>query len=199
MDKFSGMISKIKKPAFGWTVLLTIILISSCNPQKKAMQKMMQGCDTLNLATQKYPGTSGKVPLYISGQLANQAAEAFTITSVRNNHGPLFSLHKEPYKNIHDTTRIDTIYHFSGKRDSIKFYRTREKDLMIYFSIADPQLALHRCVRPGMSREIFLEIFGIRQPVGDTIKISNPDQTLIFIFYFREDKLHRIRSDIYFG
>ena len=160
---------------------------------------MMAGCDTVAMAAQKSPRYSGKAAIYHSEQFVNQAAEAFTIGSLQKKHMQMLSLRKEPFRNIHDTTRIDTIYHFSGERDSIKFYRSREKDLMIYVSIADPELALHRCVRPGMSKDTFLDIFGITPPVGKIIKIANRDQTLIFIFYFRENKLLRMRSDIYFG
>ncbi|MBS3807734.1 MAG: hypothetical protein KGY60_09545 [Bacteroidales bacterium] len=189
----------MKKNAFSWLFLLTFVLLLSCNPQKKALRNMMEGCDTLELSTTKSPGASGDKPLYTSDALINKAAEAFTISSLQENHSSLLSLRKEPFQNIHDTSRIDTIYHFSGKRDSIKFYRSQEKDLMIYLSIADPKLDLHRCVRPGMSKDAFLDLFDINPPVGDTIRIANPDQTLIFIFYFQQDKLQRIRSDIYFG
>ena len=189
----------MKKTPLSWLFLLTLVLMLSCNPHKKALRKMMEGCDTVELATRKVPGASGDIPFYTSDSFANQAADAFTISSLQENHSRLLSLQKEPFQNIHDNSRIDTIYHFSGRKDSIKFYRSQEKDLMIYFSIADPKLDLHRCVRPGISKKAFLDLFGITPPVGDIIKIANPDQTLIFIFHFKEDKLQRIRSDIYFG
>ena len=176
-----------------------IILLSSCNPKKRALQKMMVGCDTVQIHTRAIPDHEGHHSTYIAEDFANKACDAFSVKSVKKNHSELLSLHKEPFQNIHDTTRIDTIYHFSGEKDSIKFYRSREKDLMVFVSLASPEFALHQCVRPGMHKETFLNIFAIAPPVGDTIKIVNSDQTLIFIFYFRDNKLHRIRSDIYFG
>lgn len=179
--------------------LVCMILLLSCNPKKRALQKMMAGCDTVQINTMKTPDNEGHHLTYIAKDFVNEAAEAFSVKSVKNNHSELLSLHKEPFQNVHDTSRIDTIYHFSGKKDSIKFYRSKEKDLMVYLSLASPELALHRCVRPGMDKETFLNIFGIAPPVGETIKVANTDQTVIFIFYFRENKLHRIKSDIYFG
>ncbi|MGM0529742.1 MAG: hypothetical protein ACQER7_00145 [Bacteroidota bacterium] len=142
--------------------------------------------------------TKKDIPVFTTDSFTNKAAEAFTIQSLRENHSKMLSLRKEPFRNIHDTSRIDTIYHYSGKRDTIKFYRSREKDLMIYLQLISPELALDSCVYPGMNKETFLSIFGINRPVGNTIQLANSDGTLRFIFYFRDDELERIKSDFYF-
>jgi len=65
------------KTAFSWLLLFTLILLFSCNPKKRALRKMMAGCDTVAMAAQKSPRYSGKAAIYHSEQFVNQAAEAF--------------------------------------------------------------------------------------------------------------------------
>jgi len=121
-----------------------------------------------------------------------------SIRSLQQNHGDLLALSREPFQNIHDTTRLDTIYRFTGTKDTVKFYRSHQKDLLIYLNITNPRLSLTRCIRPGLPKSTFLRIFGITPPTENEIRIPNREGALIFIFYLSKEKLQRIKSDIYF-
>ena len=181
-------------------LLITLaFLIFACNSQKKARENPFSYCDTVRIDTRMLSDDSGMADQYVSDSFINMASEVYTINNLREDYSRLLSMKRVPFRNVHDTTQVDTIYHFTGKRDSIKFYRSRSKAFMILLDVSSPELGLDRCIRPGMSKKTFLSIFQIPGSTSDTIRISNRDGTLIFIFYFRDNTLKRIESDIYFG
>ena len=179
-------------------LLITMVILVGCNLKKEATKISDEACDTLKIETRYSQKLTKETPVFIADSFANKAADAFTMQSLRKNRPEMLPLRKEPFSNIHNSSRIDTIYHFSGSRDTIKFYRSREKDFMIYFHLTSPELYLDSCVHPGMSKATFRSIFGINRPVGNTIQLANSDGTLRYIFYFRDDALARIKSDFYF-
>lgn len=180
-------------------LLVLMVVILGCNTQKNATQNTSETCDTIRIETRYAQNLTEEMPTFITDSFTNMASEAFTIASIQKNHSKMLSLKKEPFRNIHDHSRIDTIYHFSGKKDTIKFYRSRRKVFMIYLNITSPELVLDSCIRPGITKQTFQSVFGITRPVGSTIQIANSDGTLRFIFYFQDDVLQRIESDFYFG
>ena len=183
-------------------LIVTMVVIFGCNTKKDATDVTKTSnntCDTIKIETRYSARLTEDVPTYVTDSFINKAVEAFTIDTLQKNLSEILPLKKEPFRNIHDTVRIDTIFHFSGARDTIKFYKSREKNFMIYLYLTSPEMALDSCVHPGMSKASFQSIFGINRPVGNTIQIANSDGTLRFIFYFRDDVLKRIESDFYFG
>ena len=180
-------------------LIYIIIVAFACNSKRKATEEAAAFCDTMQIETRIMEDDPGEHPQFISDRFINDAADAYTIQNLREKHSDLLSLKKEPFKNMHDTSRVDTIYHFIGARDSIKFYRSKEKAFMIYLDVSSPELGINRCIRPGLSKERFRTIFQLPQATGNVVRISNVDGTLVFIFYFRDNQLKRIESDIYFG
>ncbi|MFP4620278.1 MAG: hypothetical protein ACLFM7_03140 [Bacteroidales bacterium] len=183
----------------GVLLFLVIILQIGCSSKKNATHTSEEACDTIRIEASYSQRLTKELPTFISDTFTNKAVETFTIESLQKKHSKMLPLKKEPFRNIHDSSKIDTIYHFSGKKDTIKFYCTHEKNFMIYLHLVSPELSLNPCIRPGISKTRFKSFFGISRPVGDTIQIANSDGTLRFIFYFTGDLLKQIESDFYFG
>ena len=178
---------------------VSMLLLFSCNPKKKITENLYRDCDTTRINANRGAALSGQPATWTSDEFIRQAPQELSIQSLQQNHANWLSLKKEPFQNIHDTSRIDTIYHFTAENDTVKFYRSRQKDLLIHLDITNPRLSLTRCIRPGLPKTTFLKIFGINPPIENKIRIRNHEGTLIFIFYFQKGKLQRIQSDIYFG
>jgi len=178
---------------------LMMVLLYSCSPKKKATAPLPAGCDTLRIGNTKLSQANGATWRCVNEAFIDRVADKYTISYIIKEQADRLDMRKEPFQNIHDTTRIDTIYHFSGTRDSIKFYKGRNKSFLIDLVLTGAQLGLTRCIRPGMSKALFLKIFGIPEDTGNTIHITNQDETLVFIFHFDGDVLRRIESEIYFG
>ncbi len=189
----------MKKNLIPHILLLLMIAAWGCHTKKNTTESISKACDTMKIAT-RYAEMSRKgIPTFITDSFTNRAVESFTIESLQENHSELVPLKKEPFRNIHDTTVIDTIYRFSGSRDTITFYSSRKKNFMIYLHLTSSELVLDSCIRPGMTRKTFRSVFGISKPFGDIVQLANSDGTLRFIFYFEGDILKSIISDIYFG
>ena len=189
----------MKKNQLPHILMIIIITALGCHTKKNTTENLNRVCDTLRIATRYDKMSREGIPTFITDSFTSQAAETFSIESLRKDHSELLPLRKEPFRNIHDTTVIDTIYHFSGARDTITFYSSRRKNFMIYLHLTSPELVLGSCIRPGMSRETFRSVFGISKPFEDAVQLANSDGTLRFIFYFEGDVLKSIKSDIYFG
>lgn len=176
-----------------------LLLLFSCNPKKKITKNLYKECDTTRINAHRSTAPSGKTATWISNEFIRKAPQKLSIRWLQQNHADWLSLKKEPFQNIHDTSRIDTIYHFTAENDTVRFYRSRPKDLLIHLDVTNPRLSLTRCIRPGLPKTTFMKIFGITPPTKNKIRIRNREGTLIFIFYFQKGKLQRIQSDIYFG
>ena len=189
----------MKKTPLPYILLVIMIAALGCHTKKNTTESLSKACDTMKIATRYAEMSREGIPTFITDSFTSRAAETFTIESLKKRHSELLPLEKEPFRNIHDTTVIDTIYRFSGARDTITFYSSRKKNFMIYLHLTSSELVLGSCICPGMTRETFRSVFGISKPFGDIVQLANSDGTLRFIFHFDGNILKSIKSDIYFG
>jgi hypothetical protein len=50
----------------------------------------------------------------------------------------------------------------------------------------------------GSDKDSILKQFGIKENIGDTIVIGSKEQTIAFTMYFKNNKIARIGSYLYF-
>lgn len=97
-----------------------------------------------------------------------------------------------------DTTRKDTIYKFSRKKDSYLFYKTRDhKSFFLTATLKNKQTHFRGGLHPGMKKTEFMkQITGITS-AEDTLKIQSSERQAIFIFG-KSGQLTEIQLNNYF-
>jgi len=140
---------------------------------------------------------NGGVNYYIAEDFANKATRNYTIEAIQKKYTDVLKQSTEPTTNIHDTSIIDTIYKFHGKKDTIEFYRAKHKDLLKKFSVASQEFTLYGCISTGMEKDSLLNRFNIKHSAGDVIKLGNEDKSAVFTFQIKKNQVERIVSTPY--
>jgi len=140
---------------------------------------------------------NGDINYYIAEDFASQATRNYTIEAIQKEYTDMLKQSKEPTTNIHDTSVVDTIYKFHGKKDTIEFYRAKHKDLLKKFSVASPAFTLYGCMSTGMKKDSLMNRFNIKHSAGNVIKIGNEEKSAVFTFQFKNNQVERIVSTPY--
>jgi hypothetical protein len=176
--------------------LLLLIFLASCSLlQKKTTEKFE--CNQINFRADSSFTDSKGITYFVCDKFANNAIDSYTIETVREKYSGFLKQEITPTRNVHDTTRMDTIYKFYDDKTTISFYRAKHKDFLRKFEVSDLLFNLYGCVSVGMSKEALKNQFNIKKPLSDTIRIGNDEQTAIFTLYFKNNKINRIVSTPY--
>jgi len=176
--------------------LLLLIFLASCSTlQKKTAEKFE--CNQINFRVGSYFTDNKGITYYVCDEFANNAIENYTIETVREKYSGFLKQEVTPTRNVHDTSRMDTIYKFYNDKTIISFYCAKHKDFLRKFKVSEPLFNLYGCVSAGMSKEALKKQFSIKDSLSDTIRIGNEEQTAIFTLYFKNNKINRIVSTPY--
>jgi hypothetical protein len=172
--------------------ILGCALILSCNKSIKP-SATINAEDTITYET-LLTDTSA-VPYY-------QSDDYFAFNSELNTRSvdslyPFLTTSKKLIINDHDSTVIDTIYSYSYKENEIQIYKSAYGDFLSLYDITDTIFVLSGNIKTGITKDYFFKKFNIRSITKDTIDIGNLEQTFVVRFYFKEDKLNRIRIEPY--
>jgi hypothetical protein len=176
--------------------IILLIFITSCSTLQKKTAEEFE-CKPINFNTDNSFTSEKGITYYVCNEFANKAINNYTIETVKNKYAGFLKQETTPTRNIHDTTRVDTIYKFFDNNTTISFYRAKHKDFLREFEVSDALFNLYGCVSVGMSKEAVKEQFNIKSPLNDTIRIGNEEKTAVFTFYFKKNKLNQIVSTPY--
>jgi len=170
---------------------IIFLFIVGCSSTKK-MSVPNFDCNPKSFNYDSSFTTNNGINYYIVEDFANRATKNYTIEAIQKEYTDILKQSKEPTTNIHDTSVVDTIYKFHGKKDTIEFYRAKHKDLIKKFSAASPAFTLYGCISTEMKKDSLLNQFDIKDSVGDVIKITNKDKSAVLIFQLKNNRVERI-------
>lgn len=144
-----------------------------------------------------YSGTENDIPYYSSDEFTNNALKTYTLDYLKSEFSETNETRKTPVENLHDNSIIDTIYHFSDKRNTIEYYKGTYANFISKFEVTDNQYDLHGGISAGTGKKDFKKAFNIKDEIGDVVNIGNTSKTAIYTFYFKKDKVQKISSLFY--
>jgi hypothetical protein len=118
--------------------------------------------------------------------------------SIDNTFHGYFNFTKEPIINMQDSTIVDTIYKYVNHDNKIEIYKSYYSgDLLMLYDVVDSIFEINGNIKPGISKDYFQKKFNIKGAIEDIVDIGNLEQTNVVRFYFKYNKLIRIRTEPY--
>jgi len=102
-----------------------------------------------------------------------------------------FELTYKLIENQYDATLIDTLKVYHYKKTQIEFYKTQNWENLIGALIQNEELELFDNFNLRTSTSYFAKLLNLNN-VSPQISISNLEQTQVFTFSFKNDRLHSI-------
>ena len=127
----------------------------------------------------------------------SNALNDYEINSITKKYRKVLKCIKNPVVNIHNPSIIDTIYVFSDSKNKIEIYRALHADLIFTFDVSDSKYELSNNIKPGITKDIFIENMKIKTAINDTVRIGHTEGMQYFTFYFKKAKLKRIEFYTY--
>jgi hypothetical protein len=140
---------------------------------------------------------SGGVESFECNEFVWEALKAYTIGQMEEKFGNILTCNHESVINMYNPDVIDTIYSFSDDNNEIQFYKARENSFVLTFTVTDTLFKLNGNIHPGMTKDDFALVFNISKPLENTVIIQDSDDTITFQFFFENNRLMQITSDIY--
>lgn len=178
-------------------VILSVLLLglAGCDILKSSTSAENINDDKILFHSKNYFIDSSKVTFIECDEFVSNALVNYNIAIIKKIF--LLDCSIEPVINMHETSYVDTVYTFFDKKNKIQMYRSREKDFVIYFDVLDPKYVLNGNVKTGISKEIFINKFQINKSISDVVQVVNRNNSMKFVFYFKNNRLQRIKSDLY--
>lgn len=104
---------------------------------------------------------------------------------------PKFNLSVAPKMNIHNQTIIDTIKTRSFGNNRIYSYKSKNKEWVYSAKIRSSEFEFLEAIKIGIKKETFERIIKLELK-SDLIKIGNLEQTSVFVFSFKDNRLMAI-------
>jgi len=102
-----------------------------------------------------------------------------------------FTLNVKPVFNKYDEKIVDTIKTFSFNNNKIEIYKSLYSELITVSEIRDRSFKFSDSISVGIEKMRFQKL--VDEPLNsDVIKVGNLEQTSVFTFLFRKDKLNVI-------
>lgn len=139
---------------------------------------------------------SNNIANYECEDFVLNAIENYTIASIRQKY-KFLKFTQEPIINLHNPSIVDTIYSFSNKKNTVRFYRARHDDFIYIFDVSNSKFKLAGDIQPGMSKATFCRKFRISESIDSKIQLSDKNGNIDYLFYFKRKILKRISADIY--
>lgn len=173
------------------TILLTgFVIINPGNSTNKAKEaKYVRHFDTHSI--------SGNVESFECNEFVWEALKEYSIGQMKQEFGSILTCTREPVTNIYNPDIIDTIFSFSDDNNEIRFYKARENCFVFTFTVTDAVFKLNGNIQTGMTKDDFASIFNIFKPVENVVIIKDSEGTVAFQFFFDNNRLSQIVSDIY--
>ena len=178
-------------------MFLSVIIIgfTGCNILKNGISTENTSDDKILFHSKNYFIDSSKVTFIECDEFVSNALVNYNIAIIRKIFQLDYSI--EPVINMHETSYVDTVYKFFDNNNKIEIYRASDKDFIIYFDVKDSKYALNGNVKTGISKDVFIQKFQINKSISDVVQVANSGSSMKFIFYFKNDRLQRIKSDLY--
>jgi len=139
---------------------------------------------------------SNNVANYECNEYVKNALNNYSIELMYKDFRFLKNTH-ETVSNIHNPQITDTVYSFSNKKNSIRFYKTKSKEIIFVFDVTSPKLDIKDNIKIGMSKEAFIQKFRITKPFDTKIQLVNSMRNNKILFQFKRNILVQITADLY--
>lgn len=178
-------------------MFLSVIIIgfTGCNILKNSISTGNANDDKILFHSKNYFIDSNKVTFIECNEFVSNALVNYNIAIIKRIF--LLDCSVEPVINMHETSYVDTVYKFFDSNNKIQVYRAKDKEFVIYFDVSDSKYTLNGNVKTGMTKEVFIQKFQINKSISDVVKVANTGSSMKFIFYFKNNRLERIKSDLY--
>jgi len=186
-----------------WTTLKNVFLIfiilalTSCNFLKFNKSSGPVDESTIQFHSKSSFADSKEVACFESEDFVATALNHYSIELFNKKFFSILNCSEESIVNRHDLTVIDTIYTFSNHKNKIQIYRAKHKDFIFLFDVTDKIFKLDGNIKPGMTKKDFFRKFLINEPKTDKVQITNSEGSIKFMFYFKNNKLKRIISQVF--
>lgn len=140
---------------------------------------------------------SGSVESFECNEFEWEALKDYTIEQMERGFGNTLTCIQEPVINAFNPDITDTIYSYSDNTNEIRIYKARENSFVLTFTVTDSLFKLNGNIQPGMNKDDFASIFNISKPLENTVIIKDSDDTIAFQFFFDNNRLVQITSEIY--
>lgn len=179
-------------------MFLSVIIIgfTGCNILRNDISTVNTNNDKILFHSKNYFTDSSKVTFIECNEFVSNALSRYNIAIITKIY-PMFDCTIEPVINSHDSSFIDTVYTFSDSKNKIQIYRARHKDFVITFDVTNSKFGLRSNVKVGITKKLFIRKFQIKKSISNEVQVVNSDSSMKFIFYFENNRLIRIKSDLY--
>lgn len=170
-------------------ILLSLTLVTSlCSFQNKKTNK-----NNIVFKATFIQTDDNKILLYQCNEfVVKSIPKEINIKSLMKNKRDIYNIYKEPIKNIHDTTIIDTTYNFTNKQNWISIYKASHAEMVNHLETSDKRLIFYGDIKVGMTKETFKSKFKIKLLKDDNVIICDNDNIAQINFYFKKNVLVKI-------
>jgi hypothetical protein len=98
-------------------------------------------------------------------------------------------------KNKIDSTQNDTTYSFNYKSDTVNFYKSKENEFLINFTINSQSVSLGKNIKVGMTSDEIISLLNIKVEKIDTIFVETDmfiSSTNVMKLIFQDNKLRKL-------
>jgi len=145
---------------------------------------------------EKYPEYRVAGALYIEDEdfASNPFGFPMTVNELQKRYGNLFITGKELIDNIHEEDLTDTIYTFTYHQTSITVYKSAYQDILQSAVIRNKDIPLNRNIFIGMTKKVFSQSFhSLNENCPDYLEVGNAENTSVYAFTFKNERLHEVR------
>lgn len=105
---------------------------------------------------------------------------------------PNAKIERTPIKNVHNTSKTDTVIEVTTEKTQLRFYRANEKDLLLEAKVSFEPLSIGSGLSMGMNKSDFMRCFseteeGMGQNV--VVVVMDEEETNYYFFTFEQNVL----------
>jgi hypothetical protein len=105
---------------------------------------------------------------------------------------PNAKIERTPIKNVHNTSKTDTVIDVTTEKTHLRFYRADEKDLLLEAKVSFEPLSIGQGLSMGMNKADFMRCFseteeGMEQDV--VVVVMDEEETNYYFFTFEQNVL----------
>ncbi|WP_375560904.1 hypothetical protein ACE193_24945 [Bernardetia sp. OM2101] len=105
---------------------------------------------------------------------------------------PNAKINRTPIKNVHNTSKTDTVIEVTTEKTHLRFYRANEKDLLLEAKVSFEPLSIGKGLSMGMNKSDFMRCFseteeGMQQNV--VVVVMDEEETNYYFFTFEQNVL----------
>jgi len=130
---------------------------------------------------------------YIQNDLFVSNAFGFpaTVRNFQKKYGRNFTIRKEPVKNTHDRSVVDTVYTFSSGRTKIQVYKAKHRDILQSAFIDTDRIPLKYNIKVGESKTDIAKRLKA-SITADKVQVGDLEHGQVYTLTFSKGKLRAI-------